>query len=281
MDSVTDALTTHLAQEDGLDVISRTSARQYKQRLKPPPAIGRDLEVDAIVEGSVVRAGERVRITAQLIRAATDRHVWAQSYDGELRQILTLQQSIASDIATAAGRRAARPASPRARQTVDPQAYDAYLKGVTAGGVPRYESVRTAVAYFEDAVARQPDFAEAYAQLARAQLQFVFGGPLSPRETVPKAEAAARKALQLDETSPQAHQTLGQILTLYHWKWDEGDMEYHRAAKLRARSDEPDATAGTSLIRRRQFAEAIAAAERARKLDPLSFGAQVNVGTAY
>ena len=180
VDTVTDAVTSHLAQVDGLDVTSRTSARRYKQTAKGLPEIGRELKVEGVVEGAVVRSGDGVRISAKLIRAATDRHVWAQSYPGDVSQMLALQRQIASDVAVAAG----RPASPAARagaQRVDPKAYDAYVKGLTARGFQRYDGFRRAVAYFEEAVAIQPDFAEAYAALARAQVQFLFTGPLSPK----------------------------------------------------------------------------------------------------
>ena len=206
--SVTDAVTSHLAQVDGLYVASRTSASRYKQTAKGLPEIGRELKVDGVVEGAVIRSGDGVRISAKLIRAATDRHVWAQSYSGEVSQMLGLQRQIAIDVAVAAG----RPASPAARagtQRVDPKAYDAYVKGLTARGFQRYDGFRRAVAYFEEAVAIQPDFAEAYAALARAQVQFLFTGPLSPSEAVPKAEAAARKALELDPTLAHAHVALG------------------------------------------------------------------------
>jgi TolB-like protein/tetratricopeptide (TPR) repeat protein len=289
VDGVTDALTTHLAQVDGLEVISRTSARQYKQPNKRLPAIGAELKVDAVLEGAVVRSGDRVRISAQLVHAASDRHVWARTYDGEVRHILALQQRIASEIATAAGHRPAAPSSgARPPPAIDPQAYDAYLKGITARGLQRYEGYRAAVGYFEQAVASQPDFAEAYAALAQSQLQFLFGGPVSPRDTIPKAEAAVRKALELDPTLAQAHRTLGQILTLFYWKWDEGEREFERAAQLSRRSNEssgttgePTGAAGQSLIRSGRFAEAVFEAERARKQDPLSFAAQVSVATAY
>ena len=281
-DGVTDALTTYLAQVDGLEVISRTSARLYKQPNVRLSAIGEELKVDAVLGGAVVRSGDRVRISAQLVDAATDRHVWARNYDDELSHILTLQQRIASDIAVAVGRRAAAPSTrARGRQTVDPEAYDAYLKGLTARGLQRYEGYRDAVMYFEEALATQPDFAEAHAALAQAQLQFLFGGPFSPRETIPKAETAARKALDLDETLAGAHRTLGQILTLYYWKWDEGDKEFQRAAELSNRLGESAEMAGTALIRSGRFAEAVESAVRERDRDPLSFGAQVNVGTAY
>jgi tetratricopeptide (TPR) repeat protein len=267
---------------EGLDVISRTSARQYKRPNKRLSAIGSELNVDAVLEGAVARSGERVRISAQLIHAATDRHVWAQSYDGELSHILTLQKRIASDVAAAVGHAPASSAtSRRGRQTVHPEAYDAYLKGIKTLGSRRYEDFCAAVAYFEEAVARQPDFAEAHAALAQAQVQFLHVGPLSPRQTMPKAEAAARKALELDETLPIAHRALGMVLTFFHWKWDEGEKEFQLARELSGGSDEASAAANLSLIRNGRFAEALAEAERARERDPLSFNAQVNVGSAY
>jgi TolB-like protein/DNA-binding winged helix-turn-helix (wHTH) protein/Flp pilus assembly protein TadD len=282
VEAVTDALTTHLAQVDGLDVISRASARQYKRADKRILAIGNELNVDAVLDGSVVRSGERVRISVQLIHAATDRHVWAQNYDDEVSRILTLQQRIASDVAVAVGHPpAASATSRRGRQSVDPQAYDAYLKGTRAVGLERTEGFRTAVAYFEEAVGKQADFAEAYAALARTQTQFLLTGPLSPREAIPKAEAAARKALELDETLVVAHMALGQILTLFHWKWDEGEKEFQRAAELSGGPDHLSGAANLSLIRHGRIAEAVALTERARKRDPLSFGAQLNVATAY
>jgi TolB-like protein/DNA-binding winged helix-turn-helix (wHTH) protein/tetratricopeptide (TPR) repeat protein len=279
VDAVTDALTTHLAQVEGLDVISRTSARQYQPPLKPLIAIGKELNVDAVVEGSLVRSGSRVRLTAQLIKASTDRHIWAQTYDGESGDMLALQQQIASDIAEAAGWPSSPNATTRMRRAVDPQAYEAYVKGLTSRGLA-YESNRTAVAYFDDAIARQPDFAHAHAELAVAQFQFLFSGPLSPREVIPKAEAAARKALELDPTLARAHWIMGQILSTFHWKWDAADEAHIRAYQLRTGTSKPS-TSRASLSRTGRSAEAIALAERARTLDPLSLNAQIEVGNAY
>ena len=162
--------------------------------------------------------------------------------------------------------------SRRGRRAVHPEAYDAYLKGIKTLGSRRYEDFRTAVAYFEEAVARQPDFAEAHAALAQAQVQFLHVG-LAPREAIPKAEAAARKAIELDETLPIAHRALGMTLTFFHWKWDEGEKEFQRARELSGGSDEPSAAASLSLIRNGRFAEALAEAERARERDPRSFNA--------
>jgi TolB-like protein/DNA-binding winged helix-turn-helix (wHTH) protein len=283
VDGMTEALTTDLARVGGLDVISGTSARQYKNAKKLLPAIGKELNVDALLEGSVMRSGQEVRITAQLIHAATDRHVWAQKYEGELKDVIALQQQIVRAVASAIQGRIASPSPVRTGHTltVNPAAYDAYLKGISVGGRVSYEGFRNAVGYFEEAIARQPDFAEAHAALAQAQHQFVWGGPLSPRETMPKAAAAARKAIELDETLPQPHQTLGAILQQFYWQWEEGDKEFRRARALNAHSAQ-DVPAGVQeLIRSRRFEEAIALSKRARDKDPRAFNSYINVATAY
>jgi Tfp pilus assembly protein PilF len=186
-----------------------------------------------------------------------------------------VQQQIASDVAVAAGRR--RSTAPRA-QTVNPKAYQAYLNGLSARGVQRHEGFRRAVVYLEEAVAIQPDFAAAYAELAMVQVQFLFGGPYSPHQVIPKAEAAAHEALRHDYNQPKAHRALGQILNLYYWRWEEGDKELERATATGG-LDTPYAVSN-SLIRRGRLQEAIAAAEHGRKFDPLSVNAQVAVGTA-
>jgi TolB-like protein/DNA-binding winged helix-turn-helix (wHTH) protein/Flp pilus assembly protein TadD len=281
VDGMTDALTTDLAQMGGFDVISRASAMHYKGANKRPTAIGHDLNVDALVGGAIVRSGPRVRITAQLIHAATDRHVWANSYESDLSDVVALQQQIARAIAAAIGSRIAQPPPARAGgpTRVDPEAYDAYLKGLQAGGRQMYDGFRTAVAYFKEAVARQPDFAEAYAAMGRAQLQFLWVGPLSPREAIPDAEASARKALELDGTSAVAHRTLGSILTNFYWQWDEAEKEFQRARELNNNMVDEGRTA--TFIEAGRFDEAIAAAESARKLDPLSFNAYLAVASTY
>jgi TolB-like protein/DNA-binding winged helix-turn-helix (wHTH) protein/Tfp pilus assembly protein PilF len=277
-DSVTEAITAHLAQVDGVDVISRTSARQYKQTHKPLPQIRTELNnVEGVVEGTLQRLGDKVRITAKLIRAETDRTLLAGMYEGEMSGMFSLHQQIASDLAAAAGR--PRPSAVRPR-TINPKAYDAYVNGLNARGLQRHEGFRRAVAYLEEAIAIQPDFAEAYAELAIVQVQFLYGGPYSPHQVIPKAEAAARKALQLDDNLPKAHRALGQILNLYYWRWEEGDKELERATTIGGLDDPPEAVSA-SLRRRRRYQEAIAAAERGRKLDPLSVQAQIAVGNSY
>jgi TolB-like protein/Flp pilus assembly protein TadD len=280
-DAITDALTTHLAEIELVNVISRASVMRYKTSDKQLTDIGRELNVDVLVQGAVSRSGHHLRVSARVVHAATDRHVWARSYDGELGDIIALQQKIAGDVAAAIGRRLPAAAASRGPRSVHPAAADAYLKGMFALGPLTYDSVRTAIAYFEEAIARQRDYADAHAALAQAQLQLLFMGPLSPRQLIPKAEAAARRAIELDDTLPRPHETLGTILTHFYWKWAEGDAEFQRARQLRAPGGESVGTAGTVLIRTGRLDEGIAQAEREHRRDPLSFAAQMNLAVAY
>lgn len=280
VDSVTDAITVHLAELGVPDVISGTSARYYKQTPKRVPQIGQELKVDGVVTGTVARSASGVRIRVTLISAATDHHLWARTYDVDPSHMMAVQQRIALDIGIATGRPSVPPVASHGSQAVDARAYDAYIKGLIAQGELRPDALGRAVGYFEQAIAIQPDFAEAYAGLAFAQLQFLFSGPFSPREAMPKAEAAARKALQLDDTIARAHLALGQILSLYHWRWDEGDKALRQVTELRGGQEEPASAVSMALIRRGRFADALAVAERARRLDPLSLNAQLAVGIA-
>jgi tetratricopeptide (TPR) repeat protein len=172
-------------------------------------------------------------------------------------------------------------AIPRANPGVNEQAYAAYLNGVAAMGLQKADGFARAVAYFEEAVKLQPDFADGHAVLSLAQLQLLFGGRLSPREVVPKAEAAARRALELDETAAQAHRVLGQILILYYWDREQAEREHQRAAELDAAAGRPRAAIPAPLIGSGNLAESIDRAEQARNHDLLSFPAQMSVGTAY
>lgn len=276
-DGLTESMTSLLAQSGGLEVISRTSSMRYKHTTKPLPEIGRELTADALVEGSFSRTGDHLHVTVQVIQAATDRHLWSRQYDGDVATIGRLQQDIASAIAGAVGNRNAITQS-RPPQ-VNPRAYEAYLKGISAQGRGTTTGSQTAIAYFEQAIAQQPDFAPAHAELAQTQLQYVYGGTSSPAAIIPKAEAEARRALQLDETLPLAHRVLGVILQNYYWRWDEGRREMKRALELDPNSVEALTQRAFALAREGHFAEAIRETERARKRDPLSVSAAINVGS--
>jgi TolB-like protein len=271
VDGMTDALITELAQVGGVSVISRTSSMQYKGTNKRLADIAQELNVDGIVEGATSLTGSRVRVTAQLIHAATDRHVWARDYERDAEDVIKLQAEIAHDIATAIENGGGARASPRAprRQVVNAEAYDLFLKGLQAEARMNYEGFRTAASYFEQAVNKQPDFARAFAELAQVRLGFLRVGPMSPDEVLPPAEAAARKALALDDTLVDAHRALAEIRRVY------GDQAGADAETARALELAPSTSPGllaSRFIRAGRFDEAVVVAERARALDPLAVG---------
>jgi TolB-like protein/DNA-binding winged helix-turn-helix (wHTH) protein/tetratricopeptide (TPR) repeat protein len=279
-DAMTDLLTTQLVQAGGFDVISLTSAMQYEGTKKSLTEIGQELDVDGLVAGAIVRSGQHVRITVRLIRAATDRHVWARSYEVGLRDAVGLEREMGRAITTAiTGQPVSPPPVPAgAPRAVSPQAYDAYLKAMATAGRLTPDGMRTALAYLGDAVARQPDFAAAHAAMAHIQFQSLYTGPLSPREVIAKAEPSARKAIELDDALPQPHRTLGTILRNFYWRWEEGDKELRRAQELSGNAGE---ARRAEMLRTGHFEEAIAAAERTLRLDPLSFGAHVDVAMVH
>jgi TolB-like protein len=270
VDGMTDALITELAQVGGVSVISRTSSMQYKGANKRLADIAQELNVDGIVEGAASLTGSRVRVTAQLIHAATDRHVWARDYERDAEHVIELQAEIAHDIATAIENGGGARASPRAlrRQVVNAEAYDLFLKGVQAEARQNYEGLRTAASYLEQAVNKQPDFARAFARLAGVRLQFLYVGPMSPDEVLPPAEAAARKALALDDTLVEPHRVLVWIRRVYG---DQAgaDAETARVLELTPSTHKSQGVQAGLLMRAGRFDEAVVAAERARALDPL------------
>jgi TolB-like protein/DNA-binding winged helix-turn-helix (wHTH) protein/tetratricopeptide (TPR) repeat protein len=276
VDGMTDALITELAQV-GVPVISRMSSMQYKGTQKRPLDIARQLNVDGIVAGAASLSGSQVRMNVQLIHAATDRHVWADHFERDAKDVMTLSAQVARAIATAIGKGGApRSFPPRSRTSpVSPEAYDLYAKALLAANAT-YEGLRTATSYLEQAIARQPDFGMAHARLAQAWIQYLTSGPMSPDEVLPKAESAARKALDLDDTLSYAHMALASVRHMY------GD--YAAAMAHSDRSMELAPFNAQSLVQHTRLlmsagrnGEAAVAAERARKLDPLSVNAVVVV----
>ena len=236
VDGMTEEIITDLAQIGALRVISRTSAMRYKGSDKPLPEIARELNVDALVEGSVMRAGDRVRITAQLIHAATDQHLWAKSYERDVSDVLALQSEVARAIAEEV--QAKLTPQERARLTrarrVNPAAHEAYLKGRYYWARTTEESVRKSIEYFGEAIAKDPRYALAYAgladaynQLANPILEIVPQGAV-----IPKVQAAATKALELDDTLAEAHISLGRIKFYYDWDWAGAEKSFRRAIEL-------------------------------------------------
>ncbi len=273
-EGMTDELTADLATISQLRVISRGSTMQFKGRQRPPtPEIARKLNVDAIVEGSVLRAGDKVRITAQLIDARSDRHLWAKSFERSSRDVLALQDELASAIAReihvqltpAEQSRLARAAS------VNPEAYDAYLKGRYYFNRPSDENLKKAITLFEEAVALDPRFAPAHSGLSDAYLWAGYNeGFLTASEARPKAKAAAEKAIQLDDESAEGHASLATFKLFYEYDWAGSEREYRRAFALNPNYAFAHDQFGLGLAFQGRFEEAVAEGRRAAELDPLS-----------
>lgn len=273
-DGMTDELITELGQIGELRVISRTSAMTYKGAHKSLPEIARDLNVDAVVEGAVVRSANRVRITAQLILAAADKHLWAKSYEGEMGDTLALQKQVARSIA-AEIRIELTPheqAVLKNGAAVSPEAYDAYLKGRYFWNKRTADGLRQAIDYFRQVIAINPNYAEAYAGLADS---YALAGDwkyaiLAPAEAYPKAKAAATKALELDDSLGEAHISLAFCLDNFDWDWESGGREFRRGIELNPGYPTGHAWYGWHLAVLGRNSEAVGEVERAASLDPLS-----------
>jgi TolB-like protein/DNA-binding winged helix-turn-helix (wHTH) protein/Tfp pilus assembly protein PilF len=235
-DGMTDQLITDLAKVGSLRVISRTSVMQYKRAKKVLPEIARELSVDAIVEGSVIRSGQRVRVTAQLVQASTDQHLWAETYDRDLDDILKLQGEVADAIAqeVRAQLTPTQKSQLRVAHVVNPAAYDDYLRGrlYFTNEFTKPDSLRKAQHYFEDAMRKDPNFALAYAGLADTYVFLAYAGAL-PRDLAYRtAKDALAKALELDDSIGEAYDTLGALSANFDWDWDTADREFKRAIAL-------------------------------------------------
>jgi len=280
-DGMTDELTTRLANIGALRVISRTSAMRYKGAQKTIKEIARELNVDAVLEGSVLRSGDMVRISAQLIQASTDKHLWAESYERELRDILALQSDVARNVA----REIRIQVTPQehkkltAAKAVNPQALDSYLKGLYYWNKFTEEGMRKAVEYFQDATQKQPDYASAYGGLANAYHELAFY--VAPKEVMPKAKEAALRALELDYTDADAHAALGWVKWHYDWDWSGAEKEYARAIESNPGSSMAHGQYALYLDAMGRFQEGLQEHNIALKLDPLSLIGRTNVGDAY
>ena len=270
-DGMTEALITDLASVAGLRVISRNSAMRYKDSSKPIQVIARELKVDAVVEGSVLRSGGRVRITAQLVQAATDRNLWASMYERDVRDVLALQSEVAQAIVDEIRIKLSPQEATRLRaaRSVKPDAYEAYLKGRYFWNRRDREGVTKGLQYFQQAVELEPNYALAYAGISDSYL--VLGGNywLSPHEAFPAAKAAALKAVEIDDSISEAHTSLAQAMEL-DWDWKRAEREYKQALALNPgyATAHQWFSAFLSNMGRREMA--IQEAMRAAELDPLS-----------
>ena len=270
-DGMTEAIIGRLSTIRDLRVISRTSVMRFKDTRTPVPEIAKTLGVDAIVEGSVIREGGRLRVHAQLIRGATDEHFWSETYDRELGDALALESEVAQAIAgrvevTVTGVERTRLVTAR---KVSPEVYESYLKGLfTTGNGPA--GVEKRIAYFEEAIKKDPAFAPAYVGLAQAYnaLGTPSIGGASPSEVRPKVISATRKALELDPGLPGAHAMLGDLYQT-QWQWSDAEREYKLALELNPNDAGAHFAFSEWLLCQGRTEEALAWARRARELDPL------------
>jgi TolB-like protein/DNA-binding winged helix-turn-helix (wHTH) protein/Flp pilus assembly protein TadD len=273
-DGMTDQLIASLGQISALRVISRTSVMTYKGVRKPLAQIAGELNVDAVVEGSVLRSGDQVRITAQLIQASADKHIWAQSYEGEIRDTLVLQNRVARAIAeqilvTLNRHEQAALGNSRA---VNPEAYEAYLTGRYYWNKRTGDGLKRAIDDFNRAIDKDPNYAQAYTGLADS---YALSGDweyglLSPDDAFPKAKTAATKSLVLDDNLAEAHTSLAFVLDLYDWNWELAEHEYKRAIALNPSYATAHHWYAWHLIVMGRHSEAIAESRKAENLDPLS-----------
>ena len=273
-DGMTDELISDLGQISALRVISRTSVMAYKHTRKSLPQIARELNVDAVVEGSVLRSGDQVRITAQLIEAATDRHVWSQSYQGALRDTLALQNNVARAIADEI-RISLNPqeqAALRHATVVNPVAYESYLKGRYFWNKRTANGLKSALAYFNQTIEEDPTYAQAYSGLADtyALLGDWQYAVMTPKEALPKAKAAAIKALELNNALGEAHNSLAFCLDGFDWDFDSAGNEFRRAIELNPGYATAHHWYAWHLALLRRYDEAIVEMRTALNLDPLS-----------
>jgi TolB-like protein/DNA-binding winged helix-turn-helix (wHTH) protein len=273
-DGMTDELITELGQIGELRVISRTSVMTYKGAHESLPQIARDLNVDAVVEGAVLRSGKQVRITAQLILAAADKHLWARSYEGDLKDAFALQKQVARSIAEEI-RIELTPHEQAVLKNVtrvNPEAYEAWLKGRYFWNKRTGEGLKEAIDYFNQAIEKDPNYAAAYAGLTDS---YALAGDwkygiLAPRDAYPKAKSAAAKALELDGNLGEAHISLAFCLDAYDWDWESAGREFTRGIELSPGYATGHHWYGWHLAALGRHGDAIAELEKAANLDPLS-----------
>ena len=316
-DGMTDELITDLAKFRNLRVISHTSVERYKETKRPLPEIARELGVDAIVEGTVMRSGDRVRITAQLIEAGSDRHLWAESYERDLRDVLALQGEVAERIATAVGINltAGDQTLMASTRVVDSAAHEAYLKGNFYWNRSNCEGSKRALEYFQQGVAKDSNFAPAYLGLAQSYFTLGDWGCWPHHEAFAKSKAQALRAIELDHNLGAAHTWLGMLAFFYEWDWQNAEKEFRQAIELdpnysfahlsyavflvtmgkpeqgfveMRRAHELDPTSELTnmvsvhvLYLARQYDQAIEQAKVAIELNPGSWGAYIWLGESY
>jgi TolB-like protein/DNA-binding winged helix-turn-helix (wHTH) protein len=281
-DGVTEAIITDLGQTKGIRVISRTSVMPFKHTGKTLPQIARDLNVDALVEGGIVRNGGRVRITAQLVAANPERHMWAASYERDAGDIIGLQREVAEAVAREIrATLTLAPGGTQLRSGVNPQAYELYLRGREHLNYFYVAEFPQAVGYFNRAIALDPQYAPAHASLAMAYTQMGFLTVMPRDEASQKAKEAAAQALALDKSLAEAHTAMAYANFLFEWDWRGPDAEFRRSLELNPNSADGHLMYSLYLTFSGRFDDAIRENQLAIRLDPLNSFVNFNLGWTY
>src|SRR6266478_2240167 len=269
-EGMTEALITSLAKIGALRVVSRTSVMQYKGVRKSLRDIALELQVDGVVEGTVQRSGERLRISAQLVHAPTDTHLWAESYDRDLRDVLALQSEVAQAIAREVQVKLTPLDQARFTQVhpVDPEAYDAYLRGRYHWNRRSGEELRHAVRHFEQAIAKDPAYAAAYAGLADCLSGLGWSGLVAPDEGCGRARRLAQEALEIDRSSGEAHASLAFATMGYDYDFMSAERDFERSIELNPRYATAHQWFGFYLAMMGRYEEGYTELKRAIRLDP-------------
>ena len=285
-DGMTEAIITDLAKIGALRVISRSSVMRYKHTQKSVSEIAKDLNVDAIVEGSIERSGDRVRITAQLIRATTERHLWADSYDRDLHDVLRVQEEIARAIAQEVQIQLTpqEQALLTKSRPVDPEAYELYLKGRYFWNKRTQDTTAKAIVLFKQAIEKDPRYASAYSGLADCYILYGVSfdvGSMSPADAIPQGKAAAERAIALDDTLAEGHTSLAYLRLIYDRDWAGSESEFKRALSLNPGLVNAHHWYAHLLVASGRPLEALAESKQALSLDQLNPAVNVHLGWHY
>ncbi len=281
---MTDELITALAKSKSLKVISHTSVERYRHGDRTLPDIARELGVDAVVEGTVMRSGGRVRITAQLIDARSDQHLWAESYERDLKDVLSLQDEVADQIASQVGIKVAAGQQTRVASVrqIDPEAHEAYLKGDFYWSRSNCDGSQKGLIYYQQAVSKDPSFAAAYVGLSQTYFTLGDWGCLPYKEAFSKSKAAALKALELDPALGPAHAMLASLAYFYEWDWDKADREYSQAIQLNPNYAPAHILYAVFLVSMAREEQGLAEMRKALRLDPTAeFTNMISVHILY
>jgi adenylate cyclase len=282
-DGITEALITELSKIGSLRVVSRTSVMRYKSKTEPIGQIARALRVRGVLEGSVVKSGDRLRITVQLIHAGSDQHLWTEVYESAIADVLEVQSKVARDVA--AGIRAQLSRDEKARLTVSrkvsPEAYSRYLKGRYFARILTEEGQRKAILHFQKSIQCDPDYAPAYAGLAECLIELAYFFGMDPKKAFAEAKPAALKAVTLDEEFAEGHASLGLLRLLDDWDWQAADAETRRAIELAPGNPYVYWKRGVYLRYAGRCDESIPVHLHAESLDPFSIVAIQEVGYAF